>query len=129
MSAFVQKLIEDTKSGELDSIWKCNSSEDYVWSLPKHPFNGMKLTIVGYTSPSNKVKTEAFIIMPNGSEIFDIPIDSAFLLKDEIMKACLRWNEQIISDYLQSGLAQPEEEQNQNEENTQEEENGTTKEN
>ena len=46
MDSFLQKLINDTTSGDLDGVWKyVDSSKTYSFVIPKHYLNGMNLSL------------------------------------------------------------------------------------
>jgi len=90
---FIEKLIQETKNGQLDFVWKYSGS-NYVFSFPKHPMNGMNFVLI-YDKKSNI----ELMIFPNGGGIgFDK--SSMHLLADEIDQAILRANDVIVNDYI-----------------------------
>lgn len=46
MDAFIQKLIDNTNSGDLDYVWKyTDASDTYTFVIPKHYLSGMKFSL------------------------------------------------------------------------------------
>ena len=109
MSKFFDKLVEDTKSGELDSIWQSRTPGEYTWVFSQHPFNGMK--IHAGSKPISRTKTEpmGIITMPNGMEIDEIDFEKYLSLEIDVIGALKRHNDTIISKYVQTGLVVEEE--------------------
>jgi hypothetical protein len=86
---FLEKLIEDTKDGDLDFIWKFNEPDKYTFFAPKDPMNGLNFDL----------SKDNVIIFPNG---FGLLCDKERLnvLKDEIRKAIQRGAISIMDQYV-----------------------------
>lgn len=88
---FIEKLIQDTKNGDLNFVWKYNEgSKTYTYSLPKDPMNGMSL---------DAKRVSNTIIFPNGFGVNFNRKDLDVLL-DEIDISLQRTVTTIIHDYI-----------------------------
>ena len=87
---FTSKLIEDTKSGNLDFVWKYSEPGKYTFFWPKHPMNGMS-----FDSTSKRSE----IIFPNGVSL-KVEKESLTLLETEITSALLRAVDEITKNYI-----------------------------
>jgi hypothetical protein len=98
---FVEKLIEETKNGNLDFVWKY-SNANYKFSYPKHPMNDMFFTYIEDEKRFAKL-TDITMVFPNGAGIrFDKNQIKALAL--EVDMALLRANDVIVNDYLSGAI-------------------------
>jgi hypothetical protein len=87
---FIEKLIQDTKNGNLDFAWKySDGSKTYTYSIPKDPMNGMSL---------DAKRASNTIIFSNGFGVNFNRKDLNILL-DEIDISLERTVATIIHDY------------------------------
>jgi hypothetical protein len=86
---FLNKLIEDTKKGDLDFIWKFNEPDKYTFFAPKDPMNGMNFDL----------SKEPIIIFPNGFGLL-CNKDQLNVLKNEIRLAIERAAIKIMNQYV-----------------------------
>jgi len=86
---FLNKLIEDTKKGDLDFIWKFNEPDKYTFFAPKDPMNGMNFDL----------SKELIIIFPNGFGLL-CNKDQLNVLKNEIRLAIERAAIKIMNQYV-----------------------------
>jgi hypothetical protein len=104
---FLEKLIEDTKKGDLDFIWKFSEPDKYTFFMPKDPMNGLNFDL----------SKDTVIIFPNG---FGLLCDKKQLnvLKDEIRQAIQRGAISIMDQYVKYSVSDVEDEEADNIEDT-----------
>lgn len=91
MSKFLQKLIENTNSGDLDFVWKYNDgSKSYTFIIPKHYLSGMNFSLE---------KDFGLLIFPNGFAI-EYSKENINQLKDSINISLERTVETSIKMYV-----------------------------
>lgn len=100
---FLEKLIEDTKKGDLDFIWKFNEPDKYTFFAPKDPMNGLNFDL----------SKDTLIIFPNG---FGLLCDKERLnvLKDEIRLAIQRGAISIMDQYIKYPISDVEDKEADN---------------
>ena len=94
---FIEKLIQETKSGKFDFIWQYVGSS-YKFDFPKHPMSRMNFVLV-----NNKKSNVELMVFPNGGGI-NFDKSSMQLLASEIDRAILRANDVIVSDYISGAI-------------------------
>lgn len=100
---FLEKLIEDTKKGDLDFIWKFNEPDKYTFFAPKNPMNGLNFDL----------SKDTLIIFPNG---FGLLCDKERLnvLKDEVRLAIQRGAISIMDQYIKYPISDVEDKEADN---------------
>jgi hypothetical protein len=89
---FIEKLIEDTRNGKLDFVWKYNDgAKTYSYVKAKDPMNSMFID-------ANRKTTS--IIFSNGVEVTNYDRNQLNMLLDEIVISQKRTVDTIISNYI-----------------------------
>lgn len=103
---FLDRLIDDTKKGDLDFIWKFNEPDKYTFFAPKDPMNGLNFDL----------SKDNVIIFPNG---FGLLCDKNQLniLKAEIRQAIQRGAISIMDQYVKYSISDVEDKEADNIEN------------
>ena len=91
---FLNSLIEDTKKGDLDFIWKFTEPDKYIFSLIKDPMNGLNFDL----------SKESMIIFPNGFGLL-CDKDQLSVLKNEIRLAIERAAIAIMNQYVKYSIS------------------------
>ena len=77
---FIQTLIEQTKSGQLDGIWKYNDGgKTYSYNLIKHPLNGLSFDAI--LKSKNVVFPNGFVLVCKINELKELKKEIDIALK------------------------------------------------
>lgn len=94
--SFVDTLIEETRNGNLDSIWKYNDGQKtYSLNISKSPYNGLHF---------DSTLQDLSIVFPNGACLVNIPKDKLQILVEEINDAVIRNMNYLTSNYIKTRI-------------------------
>lgn len=113
---FIDKLIEETRAGELDFVWQFYNNDRFKYKADKHPLSDLNFSINDIvtkeiTKDSGKKKivpdeSLGIIVFPNGAGL-NVDRASLQVLNQECTSAVLRAMNVLAQDYA-SGTIQKE---------------------
>ena len=110
---FIDKLIEETKSGQLDFIWQFYNNDRFKYRADKHPLTDLNFSLSDIvnkeiTTDSGKKKsvpdnTKGEIIFPNGAGLI-VDRKSLETLYQECVNAIFRAMTELATSYATGNI-------------------------
>lgn len=113
---FIDKLIEETRAGELDFVWQFYNNDRFKYKADKHPLSDLNFSINDIvtkeiTKDNGKKRivpdeSKGIIVFPNGAGL-EVDKSKLEFLNQECNKAIIRAVDVLAGDYA-SGTIQKE---------------------